>query len=128
MTKDYCLFCDRSNSEKHKIIDENDLFYARWDNFPVSKGHAEIVPKRHIESFFDLTDNELIQLFDLLKKVKGIIQNKYNPDAYNIGINDGEEAGRTIRHLHLHIIPRYKGDVENPRGGIRHIILGKGNY
>lgn len=128
MTKDYCLFCDRKNSEKHKIIHENSLFYARWDNFPVSKGHAEIVPKKHIESFFDLTNDELIQLFDLLKTVKGTIQNKHNPDAYNIGINDGEEAGRTIHHLHLHIIPRYKGDVENPKGGVRHIISGKGDY
>ncbi len=126
--KEYCLFCDRNNAEKHIIIEENNLFYARWDNFPVSKGHAEIVPKKHIDSFFDLTDEEILQLFGLLKKVKNIIQNKYNPGAFNIGINDGIAAGRTIHHLHIHIIPRYKGDVENPRGGIRHIIPGKGGY
>ncbi len=128
MTKNYCLFCDRNNPEKHSIIEENNLFYARWDNYPVSKGHAEVIPKKHIESFFDLNNDELIQLFDLIKKTKKIIQNKHNPDAFNIGINDGEEAGRTIHHLHVHIIPRYKGDVENPKGGIRHIIPGKGNY
>ena len=128
MAKDYCLFCDRNNSEEHTIIDENDLFYARWDNFPVSNGHAEVVPKKHIESFFELTNDELIQLFDLVKKVKVIIQNEHDPDAFNIGINDGEEAGRTTHHLHVHIIPRYKGDVVNPRGGVRHIIPGKGNY
>jgi diadenosine tetraphosphate (Ap4A) HIT family hydrolase len=128
MVKDYCLFCDKNNSEKHKIICENSLFYSRWDNFPVSKGHAEVIPKKHIESFFDLKNNELIKLFDLLKKTTDIIQNKYNPDGYNIGINEGKEAGRTIHHLHIHIIPRYKGDVRNPRGGIRHIIPGKGNY
>jgi len=128
VSKETCLFCDRNNPEKHTIISENDLFYGRWDNFPVSDGHAEIVPKRHVESLFELTDNELVQLFDLLKKVKDIIQDKYSPDAFNIGINEGEEAGRTIHHLHVHIIPRYKGDVENPRGGIRHVISGKGNY
>lgn len=128
MKAEYCLFCDRNNSEKHTIIAENDLFYAREDNFPVSKGHSEIVPKRHIQSFFELNNAELIKLYDLIKKVKNIILNKHNPDAFNIGINDGEEAGRTIHHLHVHLIPRYKGDVENPRGGVRHIIPGKGNY
>jgi len=128
MPKDYCLFCDRNNSEKHTIIAENDLFYARWDNFPVSKGHCEMVPKKHIESFFDLNNDDLIQLYDLIKKVKSIIQNKHHPNAFNIGINDGKEAGRTIHHLHVHLIPRYKGDVENPRGGVRHIIPGKGDY
>jgi len=128
MKENYCLFCDRSNTEKHFIIEENDLFYARRDNYPVSKGHAEIVPKRHIESFFNLNNKELIQLFTLIKTTKDIIQNKYSPDAYNIWINDGEEAWRTIHHLHIHIIPRYKGDVENPRGGVRHIIPGKWNY
>lgn len=128
MSKKYCLFCDRNNPEEHTIIDENDLFYARWDNFPVSDGHAEIVPKRHIKSLFELTNNELIQLFDLLKKIKDIIQNEHNPDAFNIGVNEGEEAGRTVNHLHVHIIPRYKGDVENPRGGIRNVIPKKGSY
>lgn len=88
MTEKYCLFCDKENKEKHIIINENELFYARWDNFPVSQGHAEIVPKRHIESFFELTDTEILQLFDLLKKTKTIIQDTYHPDACNIGIND----------------------------------------
>jgi len=124
----YCLFCDKDNFKEHAIIYENDLFYARWDNMPVSDGHAEVVPKKHVESFFDLTDKELIQLFDLIKKLKDIIQEKYHPDAFNIGINDGEAAGRSIHHLHVHVIPRYKGDVENPRGGVRNVIPGKGNY
>ena len=126
--KNYCLFCDKNNSKEHKIICENNLFYARYDNYAVSKGHSEIVSKKHIESFFDLTDEEIIQMYDLTKKVKEIIQEKYNPDAYNIGLNNGKEAGQTIHHLHLHIIPRYKGDVKNPRGGIRNIIPEKGNY
>lgn len=122
-----CLFCNKEDIE-NKIIIENDFCYARWDNFPVSKGHAEIVPKKHIESFFDLKNNELIEIFSLTSKVKDLIQEKYNPDGYNIGINEGEAAGRTIHHLHIHLIPRYKGDVENPRGGIRHIITEKGSY
>jgi len=84
MTKNYCLFCDRNNSEKHTILAENDLFYARSDNFPVSKGHSEIIPKKHIESFFELNNDEIIQLFNLIKKVKILIENKHSPDAFNI--------------------------------------------
>lgn len=128
MPKPECLFCDFNNPEKHTIIGQNDLAYSRWDNFPVSDGHAEIVPKRHIDSFFDLSPDELTALYGLAKTTKGIIVAQYNPDAFNLGVNDGEAAGRTIHHLHLHLIPRYVGDVENPRGGIRHIIPGKGDY
>lgn len=124
----YCLFCDKDNPEKHRIIFENELFYARWDNFPVTRGHAEIVPKRHIVSLFDLTEEEVIQMVDLLKKTKKLIDEKYHPDGYNTGNNEGEAAGRTIHHLHFHIIPRYFGDVPNPRGGIRNIIPEKGDY
>ena len=119
-----CFFCDNKTS----IILENDLFYARWDDYPVSEGHAEIVPKKHIESLFDLDEKEIKQMFDLLKAVKEIIDKKHNPDGYNIGINEGEAAGRTIHHLHIHIIPRYSGDVLNPRGGVRNIIPDKGDY
>jgi len=107
---------------------ENDLFYARWDNFPVSRGHAEIVPHRHVESFFELTEEECEAMFELLKSMKEVIQVRYRPDGFNIGINEGRAAGRTIDHLHIHLIPRYVGDVENPVGGIRNIIPGKGDY
>lgn len=128
MENNYCLFCDRNNKKEHKIILENDFCYVRWDNFPVSKGHLEIVPKSHIESFFDLNNEQLVQIQQILKEAKNFIQKKYNPDAYNIGVNEGEAAGRTINHLHIHLIPRYKGDVENPRGGVRNIISGHGDY
>jgi diadenosine tetraphosphate (Ap4A) HIT family hydrolase len=123
-----CLFCDRSNAQKHRIIAENELFYARYDNHPVTKGHSQIVPKRHIISFFDISAEDLRQMHDLLIKTKKILDERFHPDAYNIGINDGEAAGRTIGHLHVHLIPRYKGDVADPRGGVRHIIPGKGFY
>ena len=128
MTKPACLFCDFNDPERNTMIVETELAYARWDNFPVSNGHAEIVPKRHVESYFDLSDDELVAVYELSKQVKEIIDMQYHPDGYNIGVNDGVAAGRTIHHCHIHLIPRYTGDVENPRGGIRHIIPGKGDY
>ena len=119
------LFC---NKEKHNILIENDFCYSRTDDFPASPGHIEVVPKKHIVSFFDLDDDEIVKVYDVLNRTKKIIDKKYKPDGYNLGVNDGEAAGRTINHLHIHLIPRYKGDVKNPRGGIRHIIPDKGFY
>lgn len=87
-----------------------------------------MVPIRHVESYFDLTDEEALALHGLSVITKEIIISKFYPDAFNIGINDGVEAGQTVHHVHQHLIPRYKGDVANPRGGIRHIIPGKGYY
>ena len=124
----YCLFCDRDNKNEHTIICENELAYARWDNIPAAEGHAEVIPKRHVLSFFDLTDEEILAIHHLASDAKNVITSKYHPDAFNIGVNDGEAAGRSIHHLHVHLIPRYIGDVENPRGGVRHIIPGKGDY
>jgi len=121
MLKNECLFCDEKNTKQHRVFATNPFFYARWDNFPVNKGHAEIVPKRHVSSLSELTKKEWGALFDFLKMVKQFIDNMYHPDGYNVGINEGEAAGQTILHLHIHIIPRYKGDVENPRGGVRNI-------
>jgi diadenosine tetraphosphate (Ap4A) HIT family hydrolase len=126
-TKD-CLFCDYKNPAKNTIVAENSLAYARWDNYPASAGHVEVVPKRHVVSFFDLTPSELAAVYDLAKKAKKIIVGRHNPDGFTIGVNEGEAAGRTVHHLHLHLIPRYIGDVKNPRGGIRHVIPGKGDY
>ncbi len=122
-----CLFCERE-TDKFNVIIENELFYSAWDNFAVSPGHALIIPKRHIDSFFDLSEKEILQFYDLLLKVKIRISKTHKPDAFNVGINDGIAAGRTIQHLHIHVIPRYNGDVENPRGGVRHIIPCKGFY
>lgn len=122
-----CLFCNKEN-QKFRLICENDFCVARWDQNPVSKGHTLIIPKKHFGSFFDLEETEVGKMFSLMKEAKHIIQKEHNPDGFNIGINDGEAAGRTIHHLHIHLIPRYKGDVSNPRGGIRHVIPGKGDY
>ncbi|MEK7190633.1 MAG: HIT family protein [Patescibacteria group bacterium] len=122
-----CLFCDKEN-QKFQLIVENDFCVARYDEFPVSRGHALIIPKKHVVSFFDLKEEEILKMFSLVKEAKSIIEKKYQPDAFNIGINDGEAAGRTLHHLHMHLIPRYKGDVEKPRGGVRNIIPNKVKY
>ena len=119
-----CPFC---NSER-EIISESELSFAIYDAFPVNKGHALIIPKRHTASFFDLSYEEQSDCIFILNKVKQIIQEKYNPDGFNIGININEAAGQTVPHVHIHIIPRYNGDVEEPRGGVRGVIPGKKNY
>jgi diadenosine tetraphosphate (Ap4A) HIT family hydrolase len=111
-----CLFCDRT---QHKILCESSGFYARFDNFPANPGHIEIVPKRHVVSFFDLTDDEIVEAYRLAVEARTLIDAEHRPDAYTIGVNDGEAAGRSIDHLHIHLIPRHDGDVEDPRGGIR---------
>lgn len=128
MSDSNCLFCEYDDSTKNTIIADSGLAYARWDNFPVAEGHAEVVPKRHVKSYFDLTDEELVAMQTLAKTIKHIIDERFHPDAYTIGVNDGEAAGRTVHHVHLHLIPRYFGDVPEPRGGIRHVIPGKGAY
>jgi diadenosine tetraphosphate (Ap4A) HIT family hydrolase len=100
---------------------ENELAFAIYDTFPVNKGHVLVIPKRHFVNFFDATTEEVIALNDLLHEVKGLLDGELKSDGYNIGINIGEAAGQTIFHLHIHLIPRYNGDVENPRGGVRKI-------
>ena len=107
---------------------ENELAYAMFDIFPVSKGHCLIITKRHISNFFEATPEEMGALFSLAKEVKKIIEEKYHPAGFNIGVNVNEVAGQTVPHVHVHIIPRYEGDVANPRGGVRHVIPWKGNY
>lgn len=126
--KSECIFCDYLNLDPEDIIADNQLFYSRWDKNPVSNGHLLIIPKRHIESFFSLNDQDLLAMYALIKEAKIAVEKQYHPDGYNIGVNDGIAAGRTIHHFHLHIIPRYEGDVEDPRGGVRHILPGKGFY
>ena len=112
-----CVFCNYLISKDY--IAENELAFAIYDNFPVNKGHVLIIPKRHFASFFDATQEEIQAFYSLTNKIKELLDEEFKPDGYNIGINIGVVAGQTIFHLHIHIIPRYKGDVENPRGGIR---------
>jgi diadenosine tetraphosphate (Ap4A) HIT family hydrolase len=106
----------------------NDLCYARWDKYPVSKGHLLIIPFRHTPNFFSMTDDERRAAVDLIGECKKIIEEKSRPDGYNIGFNVGEAGGQTVMHCHCHVIPRYAGDVENPRGGVRGVVPGKRGY
>ena len=121
-----CPFC-KVESER-EIIASTSLSIAFFDGYPVSQGHVLIIPRRHVASFFDLTENEQLDMLMLAKRVKGIIDEMYHPDGYNIGVNVGEAAGQSVFHVHIHVIPRYKGDVPNPRGGVRGVIPSKQSY
>ncbi len=124
-----CPFCVIVNhDEAHRIIEQNDFAFVMPDAYPVSEGHTLIIPKRHIGSFFEISAEERQALFGLLDLVKKDLDKKSKPDAYNIGINDGAAAGQTVPHLHIHLIPRYKGDVDDPRGGVRWIKPEKAIY
>lgn len=123
-----CLFCRIWSVREREFIYANDSFYSFYDPNPVSKGHALIIPKRHMNSLVDLREKEQIDFFDALRKVRKSIDTKFNTHSYNIGVNEERAAGQTIMHLHVHVIPRYEGDVKNPAGGIRNVIPGKGNY
>ena len=122
----YCPFC-KIESER-EIIASSPLSVAFFDGFPVSPGHALIIPKRHVSSFFDLSQEERQDLLNLADSVKQIVEERYHPDGYNIGVNVGKAAGQSIFHVHMHLIPRYQGDVPNPRGGVRGVIPDKQNY
>jgi diadenosine tetraphosphate (Ap4A) HIT family hydrolase len=113
-----CLFCSFS---KEKYIAENELAFAIFDGFPVNKGHALIIPKRHFGNFFDATEEEITAIYRLIHEVKAKLDEELKPGGYNIGVNVGHYGGQTIMHLHVHLIPRYKGDVEKPKGGIRNL-------
>ena len=114
--------------ETRELLVETATAFSFYDKFPVSKGHALIVPKRLVSNYFDLTLKEQMACWIVVNEVKKILQAKYNPDGFNVGINVNADAGQTIWHAHIHVIPRYEGDVENPRGGVRGVIPGKKEY
>ena len=121
-----CIFC---SVKKHEIIYENDYAFVSYDSYPVSKFHSLIIPKRHIKNFFDLNEKELNACNELIKKIKIKIENDDNlVEGFNLGTNAGSVAGQTIMHCHIHLIPRRKGDVENPQGGVRGVIPLKQHY
>jgi diadenosine tetraphosphate (Ap4A) HIT family hydrolase len=104
------------------IVAENTLAYARYDNNALSRGHVLIVPRRHVAGFFDMTAEEQAAVLSLLNQAKRLIDGKHAPDGYNIGANVGKAAGQSRMHVHVHLIPRYTGDVPDPRGGIRCVL------
>ncbi len=121
-----CIFCDIETS---RIVAENDLAYAIYDGYPVTELHTLIIPKRHAETYFELTKEEREACHQLLVKLKDQIQLEDSAvDGFNIGTNNGESAGQTIFHCHIHLIPRRPGDMDNPKGGVRGVIPGKQQY
>jgi diadenosine tetraphosphate (Ap4A) HIT family hydrolase len=111
-----------------RIVDSSQAGFTVRDAFPISPGHTLIVSSRHVDSLFDLTTQERDLLLRLVENAKLVLDREYQPDAYNIGINDGIAAGQTVPHLHIHLIPRFAGDVPDPRGGVRWVIPEKADY
>lgn len=120
-----CPFCD---PEPERVLWEGSAARALWDLYPLTEGHALVVPKRHIASWFETSEAEQSDLLLGLKKAREAVLASSTPDGYTIGINDGAAAGQTVPHLHVHLIPRYRGDVEDPRGGVRWVIPARARY
>ena len=120
-----CPFCALAREE---ILIERGLAVALRDSYPLSKDHTLIIPRRHVASFFETTKEERREMLQLLDETRALLDREHQPDGYNIGINDGTAAGQTVMHLHIHVVPRYKGDQVDPRGGIRGIFPEKAAY
>jgi diadenosine tetraphosphate (Ap4A) HIT family hydrolase len=120
-----CPFCD---PDPAVIIAANASCYARFDLFPANPGHVLVIPRRHVRSYFSLGAEELADLLALVGTCRRIIDAGYRPDGYNLGINIGRAAGQSVPHVHLHLIPRYRGDVREVRGGVRRVVNGTGEY
>ncbi len=125
MTGSNCPFCQLDAA---CIVFSDDVTLVIRDAFPVSPGHTLIIPRRHVGSFFELTAPERARMFELLTQAKAELDGTLQPDGFNIGINDGAAAGQTVAHLHLHLIPRYRGDTPDPRGGVRWVLPAKAKY
>lgn len=120
-----CPFCQVDES---RILASRENCFALLDLFAVSEGHTLIIPRRHVANYFELSPEEQGELWDFVNECQKILQEKYSPDGFNVGINVNAAAGQSIPHVHIHLIPRYEGDVANPRGGVRGVIPAKQNY
>ncbi len=118
-----CPFCERLAAGE--LVAANERAAAFADAFPVSPGHTLLVPRRHVRSYFELDPREQGDLWGLLPEVRRLVEETHSPAGYNVGLNDGAAAGQTVWHAHLHLIPRYAGDVDDPRGGVRFVIRGR---
>jgi diadenosine tetraphosphate (Ap4A) HIT family hydrolase/HKD family nuclease len=125
MTEAACPFCNPPNN---RLFHRGRVVLGLWDQFPVSPGHALIIPRRHVTSWFEATAEERNEMMGAVAEARTAIEQVHQPDGYNLGVNVGEAAGQTIFHLHVHVIPRYHGDVPAPRGGVRHVIPEKADY
>ena len=120
-----CPFC---TMETRRIVASNSMAFAIRDGYPVSPGHTLAIPNRHVGSFFDLSPQEHDALFEVIREQKRVLDREFSPHAFNIGINDGPAAGQTVFHVHVHLTPRYRGDVADPRGGVRWVLPGAARY
>ena len=126
MEQNNCIFCNKS---KLNIIYEDETFYVIRDAYPVTKDHTLIILNEHDKTYFDLEDKDIVQLNNIIKLQKKSLMDEDNSiTGFNIGINQGESAGQTVMHLHIHLIPRRNGDVTDPRGGVRGVIPSKQKY
>ena len=125
MNRSACPFC---NLPQERVLLETETTLACFDAYPVTEGHALVIPKRHVASIFELAPNELAALWSQAAAVREVLKEMYAPDGFNVGVNDGLAAGQTVPHSHLHVIPRREGDTTDPRGGIRWIIPAKAKY
>jgi diadenosine tetraphosphate (Ap4A) HIT family hydrolase len=120
-----CPFC---SLPAERFVRQSEHAVVLRDGFPVSPGHTLVIPRRHVASFFDVTDAERADLMSLLTAARDDLERRFSPAGYNIGINDGAAAGQTVPHLHMHLIPRYDGDRDDPRGGVRWVLPDKAAY
>jgi diadenosine tetraphosphate (Ap4A) HIT family hydrolase len=118
-----CPFCHIPQDQRFY---DGPLVFGIWDSHPVSPGHALLIPRRHVATWFDASLEEKAELLAAVDAARAAIERTNSPDGYNIGVNVGAAAGQTVFHLHVHVIPRYKGDVKEPRGGVLHVLPGKG--
>ncbi len=120
---DPCRFCTPRD-----VTEQNELAYSTRDNYPVSPGHTLVIPFRHCASFFDLTSEEVAACMELVAQEQSVLDDQFNPDGYNIGVNVNAAAGQSIFHVHIHLIPRYTGDSPRPQGGVRQVIPENAHY
>lgn len=118
-----CLFCRRVD-----LVYQGELTFISQDKYPASPGHLLIIPNRHVPNYFDCTQEEIAELWDNVHRAKQMVDNEHKPDSYNIGINVSKVAGQSVPHTHIHLIPRYAGDVVDPKGGVRNVIPNKRTY
>jgi diadenosine tetraphosphate (Ap4A) HIT family hydrolase len=124
----FCKIWESNSSHSFKVLVVGEHCVSVLDQYPVSEGHCLVIPKRHVATIWELTDEELKDLYTVMKQTDDWIFEWYHPDGTNYGINEGSAAGQTIPHLHIHLIPRYNGDVPNPEGGVRGVIPWKQEY
>ena len=125
MASDRCIFC---NPKGEKLVAENALAQAVLDTYPVSPGHVLVISRRHAATIWDLTDEEYAACFALVREARAVLEARFTPDGFTLGANCGVAAGQSVMHAHIHLIPRYRGDVPDPRGGVRNVIPHKAHY